>query len=42
VNVEKLTSFELYRRSQLYLEILTFDELFARAEYIVASGEIQN
>lgn len=39
INVEKLTSFELYRRGQQEVEILTFDELLARAQYIVSSSE---
>lgn len=39
-NVEKLTSFELYRRSQQDLEILTFDELLARARFIVETTEM--
>jgi len=42
INVEKLTSLDLFRRSQLGIEILTFDELFERAKYIVESeGEGQ-
>lgn len=39
VNVEKMTSFELYRRSQQDVEIVTFDELYERARYIVESHE---
>ena len=39
VNVEKMTSFELYRRSHQDVEILTFDELFARSKFIVESQE---
>ncbi len=39
INVEKMTSFELFRRSQLGTEILTFDEVLARARFIVESGE---
>jgi hypothetical protein len=39
VNLEKMTSFELYRRDHQSVEILTFDELFARAKYIVESQE---
>lgn len=35
VNTEKLTSFELYRRQQQEVEILTFDELYQRACFIV-------
>ena len=37
VNIEKMTSFELYRRDHQDVEILTFDELYARAKYIVES-----
>ncbi len=36
-NVEKMTSFELLRRDQHDVEILTFDELYARARFIVES-----
>ncbi len=36
-NVEKMTSFELFRRDQHDVEILTFDELYARARFIVES-----
>lgn len=39
INVEKMTSFELFRRSQLGTEVLTFDEVLARARFIVESGE---
>ena len=39
INVEKMTSFELYRRSQQGVEILTFDELYARSKFIVESQE---
>nr|WP_238350835.1 Shedu immune nuclease family protein [Kribbella shirazensis] len=35
VNQEKSTSFELYRRSIPDIEILTFDELYERARFIV-------
>lgn len=38
VNVEMMTSFELYRRNQ-QVEILTFDELLARARFIVRSQQ---
>lgn len=37
VNGEKLSSFELFRRSQAGVEILTFDELLERARFIVDS-----
>lgn len=40
INVEKMTSFELFRRSQLGVEILTFDEVLERARFIVESGEV--
>lgn len=39
VNTEKMTSFELFRRSQSGVDVLTFDEVFARARFIVESGE---
>jgi hypothetical protein len=39
INVEKLTSFELYRRDHQSVEILTFDELFERARFIVESQD---
>lgn len=39
VNVEKMTSFELFRRSQLDVDILTFDEVLERTRFIVESGE---
>jgi hypothetical protein len=39
VNLEKMTSFELYRRDHQGVEILTFDELYERAKYIVDSQE---
>jgi hypothetical protein len=39
INIEKMTSFELYRRSQQGVEILTFDELYARSKFIVESQE---
>jgi hypothetical protein len=39
INIEKMTSFELFRRSQSGTEILTFDEVLARARFIVESGE---
>ncbi len=40
INTEKMTSFELYRRDHQSVEILTFDELFERAKYIVESQEV--
>lgn len=39
INEEKMSSFELYRRGQQEVEILTFDELFERARFIVESHE---
>ena len=39
VNVEKMATFELFRRTQLGVEILTFDELLERTRYIVETGE---
>ena len=39
INIEKMTSFELFRRSQGGTDILTFDEVLARARFIVESGE---
>jgi hypothetical protein len=39
VNLEKLTSFELYRRDHQGVEITTFDELFERTKFIVRSQE---
>ena len=39
VNTEMLTSFELFRRTQVGVDVLTFDELFERAKFIVESGE---
>lgn len=38
-HVDKLRSFELYRRNVLAPEIVTFDELLARAEWIVDFSE---
>jgi len=38
VNEEQYSSFELFRRSLNSPEIITFDELFERAKYIVESG----
>jgi hypothetical protein len=33
--MEMLSSFELYRKSNTDIEIITFDELYERAKYIV-------
>ena len=41
VNPDKFSSFELYRRNLYEPEILTFDELLARAEWHVAVVEEQ-
>ncbi len=38
INEDKYSSFELFRRSLIAPEILTFDELYARAKYIVESS----
>ena len=38
VNEEKYSSFELFRRNLKSPEVITFDELFERAKYIVESG----
>lgn len=35
INVEKSLSFELFRRSLTDVEVITFDELYQRAIYIV-------
>ena len=39
INEEKYSSFELFRRGLNAPEIVTFDELYERAKYIVESGE---
>lgn len=39
INEDKYSSFELFRRNLVDPEIITFDELFERAKFIVASGE---
>jgi len=39
VNEEKLRSFELFRKSINNMEIITFDELFERAKFIVQHNE---
>jgi hypothetical protein len=38
-NRDKIRTFESFRRNLMQPEVLTFDELLARAEQIVASGE---
>jgi hypothetical protein len=35
VNWEKFSSFELYRQQQTGVEILTYDELYERARFII-------
>ena len=35
INHEKLSSFELYRQQVNGIEIITFDELYERAKFIV-------
>ena len=40
-NEHKFSSFELFRRNILNPEIITFDELFHRAMYIVKNAEMQ-
>jgi hypothetical protein len=37
INGEKVESFELFRRSQHDIEVITFDELYERARFIVES-----
>ena len=41
INENKLRSFELYRKNILSPEIITFDELFERAKFIVMNNEKQ-
>jgi hypothetical protein len=38
LNRPKFRAFELYRKNLLQPEVLTFDELFHRAKYIVESA----
>ena len=38
-NEEKFSSFELLRRNLTNPEVITFDELYQRAKYIVAFDE---
>jgi hypothetical protein len=42
INEEKYSSFELYRQNQINPEIITFDELYERAKYIVMTDEDNN
>lgn len=39
VNEDKFSSFELFRQNQINPEIITFDELYERAKYIVKINE---
>lgn len=39
VNKEKYASFELYRKNMLAPEVITFDELYERAKFIVQNNE---
>jgi hypothetical protein len=39
VNTEKFRSFELLRRNTFLPEIITFDELYERARFIVHQNE---
>lgn len=39
INIDKYRSFELYRRHTDRPEIITFDELYERAKFIVDSAE---
>ncbi|MCF8359271.1 MAG: DUF4263 domain-containing protein [Prolixibacteraceae bacterium] len=42
INEDKFSSFELFRQSVQNPEIITFDELFERAKYIVETNESNN
>lgn len=42
VNKSKLRSFELYRKNQSDIEIITFDELYERARFIVYNNQQGN
>jgi hypothetical protein len=42
INERKFRSFELYRRSLIRPEIITFDELYERARFIVEADRIQD
>lgn len=42
VNEDKFSSFELFRQNQTNPEIITFDELYERAKYIVKNDEIKS
>lgn len=42
INEDKFSSFELFRKNQINPEIITFDELFERAKYIIKLNEAQS
>jgi hypothetical protein len=42
VNVEKLTSFEMWRRGELDVEVIKFDELYERAHFIVKNRSLNS
>jgi hypothetical protein len=42
VNEQKYSSFELFRRNIVNPEIITFDELYERAKFIVQYSEAEN
>ncbi|MFC4210969.1 hypothetical protein ACFOWA_07240 [Pedobacter lithocola] len=39
INEDKFSSFEMFRQGIHKIEIITFDELFQRASFIVRSNE---
>ena len=39
MNEDKFSSFELFRQNQTNPEIITFDELYERAKFIVKNDE---
>ena len=39
INEQKFSSFELFRRNMVNPEVITFDELFERARFIVRHSE---
>jgi predicted transcriptional regulator len=39
INEDKFSSFELFRQNQINPEIITFDELYERAKYIIRNNE---
>jgi hypothetical protein len=42
INTEKMSSFELWRRGQLGVDVLTFDEVFEQARFIVETQQPVN